>query len=119
MLSKHYIVNCLIYEYHLKHCHAGIQALTTIIREEYWIIAARRTVRSVVKKYVRCKRFTAKQPKTAPIHLPVDKVRDAATYEVTGVDLAGPSITRNKIKAWIYVYGSLLCLSRTGYVNQY
>ncbi|GBN32734.1 hypothetical protein AVEN_178946-1 [Araneus ventricosus] len=102
--SKHHVVDCLIREYHLKHSHAGIQTLIAIIREEVWIIAARRTIRSVVKKCVRCKRFTAKPPTTFPIQLPLDRVRDAATFEVTGIDLCGPLILRSKTKAWVVLF---------------
>ncbi|GFR26102.1 integrase catalytic domain-containing protein [Trichonephila clavata] len=53
--SRHYIVYCLIRDYHLRYSHAGIQALTVIIREEFWIVGARRTIRSVVKRCVWCK----------------------------------------------------------------
>ncbi|GBM00954.1 hypothetical protein AVEN_6294-1, partial [Araneus ventricosus] len=102
--SKHHVVDCLIREYHLKHSHAGIQTLLAIIREEFWIIAARRTIRSVVKKCVRCKRFTAKPPTTFPIQLPLDRIRDAATFEVTGIDLCGPLILRSRTKAWVVLF---------------
>ncbi|XP_054723598.1 uncharacterized protein LOC129233649, partial [Uloborus diversus] len=99
--SKHYIVNCLVRDYHLKYSHAGTQALTVIMREEFWIIGARRTIRSIVKNCVRCKRFAAKPPTTGSIQLPLDRVRDAFAFEVTGIDLCGPLILRNKTKTWI------------------
>ncbi|XP_035232353.1 uncharacterized protein LOC118204140, partial [Stegodyphus dumicola] len=102
--SKHYIVDCLIRDYHLKHSHAGVQALTVIIREEFWIIGARRRIRSVVKQCVRCKRFSAKPPTTAPIQLPLDRVRDAFAFEVTGIDLCGPLILKNKNKTWVVLF---------------
>ncbi|GBL80115.1 hypothetical protein AVEN_29109-1 [Araneus ventricosus] len=102
--SKHHVVDCLIREYNLIHSHAGIHSLIAIIREEFWIIAARRTIRSVVKKCVRCKRFTAKPPTTFPIQLPLDRVRDAARFEVTGIDLCGPLILRSKTKAWVVLF---------------
>ncbi|XP_035213005.1 uncharacterized protein LOC118186937 [Stegodyphus dumicola] len=102
--SKHCIVDCLIRDYHLKHSHAGVQALTVIIREEFWIIGARRRIRSVVKQCVRCKRFSAKPPTTAPIQLPLDRVRDAFAFEVTGIDLCGPLILKNKNKTWVVLF---------------
>ncbi|XP_054724742.1 uncharacterized protein LOC129235084 [Uloborus diversus] len=85
--SKHYIVNCLVRDYHLKYSHAGTQALTVIMREEFWIIGARRTIRSVVKNYVRCKRYTAKPPTAGSIQLPLDRVRDVFAFEVTGIEI--------------------------------
>ncbi|GBM90144.1 hypothetical protein AVEN_20271-1 [Araneus ventricosus] len=102
--SKHHVVDCLIREYHLKHSHAGIQALIAITREEFWIIEARHTIRSVVKKCVRCKRFKTKPPTTFPIQLPLNRVRDAETFEVTGIDLCGPLILRSKTKAWVVLF---------------
>ncbi|XP_035220347.1 uncharacterized protein LOC118193377 [Stegodyphus dumicola] len=89
-----------------RHSHAGVQALTVIIREEFWIIGARRRIRSVVKQKqcVRCKRFSAKPPTTAPIQLPLDRVRDAFAFEVTGIDLCGPLILKNKNKDWVVLF---------------
>ncbi|GFS42873.1 integrase catalytic domain-containing protein [Trichonephila inaurata madagascariensis] len=81
--SRHHIVNCLIRDYHLRYSHAGIQALTAIMREEFWIIGARRAIRSVVKQCVRCKRISTKPLTTAPIQFPLDRVRDSFVFEVT------------------------------------
>ncbi|XP_054713646.1 uncharacterized protein LOC129223104 [Uloborus diversus] len=102
--SKHYIVNCFVRDYHLKYSHAGTQALTVIMREEFWIIGARRIIRSIVKNCVRCKRFAAKPPTTGSIQLPLDRVRDAFAFEVTGIDLCGPLILWNKTKTWIVLF---------------
>ncbi|XP_035222974.1 uncharacterized protein LOC118195758 [Stegodyphus dumicola] len=45
--SKHHVVNCLIPDCHLKNCHAGLQTVGSILRENYWIISAKRLIRSV------------------------------------------------------------------------
>lgn len=97
--SKHHIVECFIRDYHLKNSHAGIQALAVILRNFFWIIAARRIIRSVVRKCGRCQRFVAKPSTTVLIHLPLDRVRDACTFEICGIDLCGPLILRSKTKA--------------------
>ncbi|XP_035232679.1 uncharacterized protein LOC118204473 [Stegodyphus dumicola] len=49
-------------------------------------------------------RFTTKSPSTIPIHLPLDRVRDARTFEVTGIDLCGPLILRKRTKAWVVLF---------------
>ncbi|XP_035233535.1 uncharacterized protein LOC118205352, partial [Stegodyphus dumicola] len=82
-------------------------------REEFWIIGARRRIRSVVKQCVRCKRFSAKPPTTAPIQLPLDRVRDAFAFEVTGIDLCGPLILKNKNKTWPEEVGHLQFIQTT------
>ncbi|XP_035215351.1 uncharacterized protein LOC118188934 [Stegodyphus dumicola] len=102
--SKHHIVQSLVLEYHKKNSHAGVQMLMSMIREEYWIISARQTIRSIIKKCITCKRFTTKSPSTIPIHLPLDRVREARTFEVTRIDLCGPLILRKRTKAWVVLF---------------
>lgn len=42
--------------------------------------------------------------KTSPIPLPIQRVRDASIFEVTGVDLAGPIYLKGRQKGWICLY---------------
>ncbi|UYV63047.1 hypothetical protein LAZ67_2002938 [Cordylochernes scorpioides] len=102
--TKHHVVTCLIREFHLKHCHAGVQILSAKLRENYWILNSRRSIRSVVSQCARCRRFSAKPVTTIPIHLPLDRVRDATAFEILGVDLAGPLYLKNNTKAWIVLF---------------
>lgn len=102
--SKNHIVTCLIRELHTKNCHAGLNILSATLREKYFVISARRAIRSVITKCIACKRFNAKACSTPPIHLPLDRVRDAATFEVVGIDLCGPLFLKNRSKVWIVLY---------------
>ncbi|GFY09808.1 integrase catalytic domain-containing protein [Trichonephila clavipes] len=80
----------LVEPFHLKNLHAGTQLLLSIIREKYWIIGGRRSVRKKWNVRVKCRRFKSKSPMTDPVSLPSDRVKDAAVFEVVSVDLAGP-----------------------------
>ena len=102
--SNHHVVNCLAIEYHLSNSHASIQALMAILREEYWIISSRPIIRRILNNCILCKRFTAKATLTDPIRLPLDRVRDAAAFEIEGIDLCGPFILKNKIKSWVILF---------------
>ncbi|UYV76691.1 hypothetical protein LAZ67_14001775 [Cordylochernes scorpioides] len=102
--TKHHVVTCLIREFHLRHCHAGVQILSAKLRENYWILNSRRSIRSVVSQCAKCRRFSSKPVKTTPIHLPLDRVRDATAFEILGVDLAGPLYLKNKTKALIVLF---------------
>lgn len=102
--SKHHLTECLIQEYHLKYCHAGVQILAAKLRLQYWIISAKRNIRACVTRCVVCKRFTAKALTTPPIQLPLDRVRESAVFEVTGIDLCGPLLLKPKGKAWIVLF---------------
>ncbi|GFY63039.1 integrase catalytic domain-containing protein [Trichonephila inaurata madagascariensis] len=85
----------LIEYYHHKHCHAGVQILMSILREKFWILKSRKTVRDVVRWCVRCRQYISKSPVSDPVSLPSDRVKDANVFDVTGIDLAGPLFTRD------------------------
>ncbi|GFY67247.1 DUF5641 domain-containing protein [Trichonephila inaurata madagascariensis] len=56
----------LIENYHHKHCHADVQILMSILREKFWILKSRKTVRDVVRRCVRCRRYSSKSPVSDP-----------------------------------------------------
>ncbi|GBM67717.1 hypothetical protein AVEN_244302-1 [Araneus ventricosus] len=87
--------NCIFTERLVEHLyiesyHAGTQLLLSIIREKYWILGGRRTLRKIWNACVKCRRFKSKSPTADPVSLPADRVKNAAVFEVVGVDLAGP-----------------------------
>lgn len=102
--KNHPIVERLIMGMHTKCCHAGTQSLLAIMREKFWILGGRKTIRSVTAKCMKCKRQDAKSFQTSSPPLPVERVRDAAAFEVTGVDLAGPLYLKNGKKCWICLF---------------
>lgn len=102
--AKHHLVNCLIWETHVENCHTGGLTLVAILREKYWILSSRRAVRRVVAQCGRCRRYAAKAASAPPIALPLDRVRDSAVFEVTGVDLCGPLYLRSGSKVWIALF---------------
>ncbi|GFV82380.1 putative RNA-directed DNA polymerase from transposon X-element [Trichonephila clavipes] len=104
MPSKCLLTTRLIEYYHLKHCHAGVQILMSILREKFWIMKTRKTVREVVMKCVPCRRYSSNSPMSEPVSLPADRVKDANAFNITGIDLAGPLFTRDGGKVWIVLY---------------
>jgi hypothetical protein len=41
LTSEHVVVKRLILDRHVKHCHAGVQLLMSLLREHYWILGGR------------------------------------------------------------------------------
>lgn len=101
---NHPIVQRMIYEKHTENHHAGVSVLMAKLRENFWILKSRKTIRNVVQKCIRCKRFQTPRIEVEPGMPPEDRIREAAVFEVVGVDMAGPVHLADKTKAWIALY---------------
>ncbi|GBL88878.1 hypothetical protein AVEN_158982-1 [Araneus ventricosus] len=102
--SDHIVVQKMIIHKHKTLSHCGNQTLMSILREEFWILKSRRTIRKAIKTCTVCKRFEAKHPEVQAAPLSEDRLRDSATFETTGIDLAGPLYLRNGSKALVVLY---------------
>ena len=77
--------------------HSGVNTTLTAMRERFWIIRGRQTVKKIVRRCVRCRRVEGKhlsllqQP-----DLPKERVSDDPPFTHTGVDFAGPLYTSGK-----------------------
>ncbi|XP_035226771.1 uncharacterized protein LOC118199092 [Stegodyphus dumicola] len=74
--SKHILVERLIYEKHLELQHAGVSTLMTNLRENFWILKSRKSIRNIIRKCVRCKRFVSQRVEVEPGFPPEDRVRE-------------------------------------------
>ncbi|GBL85852.1 hypothetical protein AVEN_195770-1, partial [Araneus ventricosus] len=102
--SKHAVIGKLIFEKHFELSHAGIQILMSSLRENYWILKSRKTIRQVIRTCVICQRFASRPLEVVSAPLPEDRVRDAYVFEVVGVDLCGPLYLKNKTKCWAVLF---------------
>ncbi|GFU57408.1 integrase catalytic domain-containing protein [Trichonephila clavipes] len=76
----------LIRSIHKKNCHAGIQRMQSLIRERFWIIRARKTIKSILNECFICARFKVKSLSSGPSPLPPDRVNGCAIFEVVGIE---------------------------------
>nr|XP_042900001.1 uncharacterized protein LOC122269710 [Parasteatoda tepidariorum] len=110
--SDYTVVKNLIYWKHKQLGHCGIQLLVSTLREEFWILKSRKTIRNAIKSCVICKRFYSKPPNVPDGPLPADRVKDAPIFEIVGADLTDPLILKDGQKTWI------LMRFRTEYLGQ-
>lgn len=98
------IIHRMVFEKHCQMQHAGVQILVANIREKFWITSIKRLVRGVIRKCVICRRYQAKpvEPPCAP--LPQARVKCAAAFEITGIDMAGPLYLQSGDKVWIVLF---------------
>ncbi|UYV66827.1 hypothetical protein LAZ67_4003014 [Cordylochernes scorpioides] len=94
----------LIWSYHRLMCHAGVQSLHANLRERYWILNSRRTIRNGIRPCARCRRFRAQPCYVEEGPLPKDRVRVGPAFDVTGVDMTGPLHLKGNKKYWIAIF---------------
>ena len=52
--SKHHVVNLLVNHYHSLVKHNGVNNTLNALREKFWLIKGRQTVKRVVRSFVVC-----------------------------------------------------------------
>ena len=70
--SKHPFIDLLIKDYHMRVRHSGINDTLVALRDKYWILRGRQTVKRVVKTCVICRRmeglpYSAQPPADLPV----------------------------------------------------
>ncbi|GBP61986.1 hypothetical protein EVAR_40994_1 [Eumeta japonica] len=96
---------------HQKTLHGGIQKTLSFIREEFWIIGGRTTVKSFIWKCVKCARFRQLKSQQLMGQLPVHRVTPSRPFLHSGIDYAGPFFLKTwqghnarQYKAWIALF---------------
>ncbi|UYV65901.1 hypothetical protein LAZ67_3005848 [Cordylochernes scorpioides] len=74
------------------------------LREKYWIVKARQTIKKIVRRCVTCRRFSAKPVVVEDAPLPATRVHNAKVFEVVGIDLAGPLYLKDQTKTWVVLF---------------
>ncbi|GFY68070.1 integrase_H2C2 domain-containing protein [Trichonephila inaurata madagascariensis] len=97
------VVVKLIQEEQVKSMHAGSSILLARLREQFWIIRAKRLVKQVLSECVNCKRYKAKHVEVPFAPLPRDRITQTKIFEVTGVDYASLYL-KSKAKVWIVLF---------------
>ncbi|XP_076290939.1 uncharacterized protein LOC143214143 [Lasioglossum baleicum] len=95
-LHSHPILTLIISHHHLRTLHGGSSLTLALLRDEYWILQARTTVRAVLHRCVARARENALVPTELMGELPVIRTtRTARAFVHTGVDYDGPILVRN------------------------
>ena len=87
----HHVVQLIIQYYHHVSGHSGVEYTLSLIRQKYWIISARSTVRKVLEKCFACRKQQAPTGQQKTADLPEDRVTPSKPpFTYTGVDCFGP-----------------------------
>ncbi|XP_049279325.1 uncharacterized protein LOC125761836 [Anopheles funestus] len=88
--NKDPVVRLLIRQMHAEHLHIGQTGLLNVLRQRYWLIHARSTIRAVTKNCVRCFRLNPTNTNQLMGDLPASRVVPSPPFAITGLDYAGP-----------------------------
>lgn len=84
----------LIRTMHEQYLHAGPTLLLNIIRQNYWILRCKNSIRSIIHKCVPCHRQRQSTLQPMMADLPKGRVTFVRPFMTTGIDYAGPIYIR-------------------------
>ena len=83
--------------------HAGVNMLVGTLRNNYWIIGARKMCKTIAQGCLTCKRFTSKPCNQSPAPLPEFRIKPTDPFTIIGVDYAGPVFCADQPGKKLYI----------------
>ncbi|KAF8777396.1 hypothetical protein HNY73_014264 [Argiope bruennichi] len=87
--KQHPVTTMIIRLYHLNYLHAGVHSVHSAIRQVYWILQARSSIRKIVRNCVICARFRAELSRQIMADLPASRVIPGRAFLRAGRDVCG------------------------------
>ena len=104
---SHHVTQLIIRDEHEKHFHAGLQTTLSIVRNKYWPIDGKSTVRKILYNCIRCAKLRSTPYNYQMGNLPQDRVNSARPFANVGIDYCGPFLIkerRHRNKKMLKVY---------------
>jgi hypothetical protein len=106
------IVTLIIRHHHACLGHSGKEHVLSDLRQKYWIISARRTIKRILRECIHCRRRQGQLAGQRMADLPEDRVTpDKLPFSYVGVDCFGPFMVKRG-RSMVKRYGCLFtCLT--------
>ncbi|XP_015437897.1 PREDICTED: uncharacterized protein LOC107193036 [Dufourea novaeangliae] len=106
--KNNHITDLIIRKTHHENHHAGINATLCIVRQQYWPIDGKNSVRKIMRQCIRCFRVDPPIVRYTMGNLPAARVSESRPFYNSGVDYCGPFYIkerkyRNRTRLKIYV----------------
>ena len=89
--KSHHVVTLIVNYYHHVSGHSGVEHTLSLIRERYWIVNGRATVKNIIGKCYSCRKRQSPVSQQKMADLPHDSVTPSKPpFTYTGVDCFGP-----------------------------
>ena len=89
--------------------HAGVSAMISSLRNQFWILGVRRLAKRVKRECVHCKRQDSSPCQQPMSPLPDLRVTQSFPFAVTGLDHAGPLYCCDFLGVALYLWGDPCC----------
>lgn len=95
-LVSHYfkLTELIILHKHTRHFHAGADATLAAVRQFYWPIKARGTVKKLLRNCIKCFRLRPRSSEQIMGNLPSNRIIPSKPFSNTEVDFCGPISVR-------------------------
>lgn len=98
--AKHPWVGLLIRHVHQEIKHSGTADTLSTIRERYWILKGRQTVKKIIRSCITCNKLEGlPYSSVIPPDLPHVRSSDDPPFSHTGIDFAGPLFVKSENKS--------------------
>ena len=112
--GKHPLTKLIVHSEHQRMLHAGPTLLSSALTRRFHIIYLRKTVRSITRQCVKCRRQTTRPQPQMLGQLLLERVTPGSVFEKVGVDYAGPFHVKygmvhktTTVKGYVCVFVSL------------
>ncbi|KAJ8023742.1 hypothetical protein HOLleu_36272 [Holothuria leucospilota] len=109
--SDHHVTKLIIEHHHSSVGHMGAGMTWTSLRNHYWVMRGRATVRKIIGKCLACRKRNALPGQQYMADLPVSQVTaDKPPFSSVGIDLFGPFLVkrgRSLVKKWGCIFTCL------------
>ncbi len=112
--SKHKLTRIIVSTEHVRLLHAGPTLLTGSLYRRYHIVGGFKTVRSITRKCVTCRKYATRPLPQMLGQLPLERITPGSVFDKVGVDYAGPLLIKyghvrkpTIVKAYICIFVSL------------
>ena len=107
------LTKLVIRHHHQKMGHSGVAQTWNSIREEYWIVKPRKTIKRELQGCIACKRFNARRNQQIMADLPPARLQaDKPPFSHTGIDYFGPFLCQ-KGRSQVKKFGCLFTCMTT------
>ncbi|KIH51378.1 integrase core domain protein [Ancylostoma duodenale] len=116
LVPKHALTKMIIFHYHKRLLHSGVQSTIAALKESYFIPRIKSVVTKVLRKCIICKRFNALAYRYPDMpSLPESRVTRCRPFQKIGLDYLGPLHYRDNTgaicKCWICL---ITCMATRG-----